>query len=243
MLHNIGCARLELGDVQGALAALREGLAIREEIGDLSKVIESYAGLALAQLAAEEDAAAGESVDKAIALLEEGTYPDALRQEVYCAAWQIADLIGDNDRARTHLGNAELAMDALCATLPPESVTTFLANVPLNRHVAGAIKEYAHTVEIECSRVGAARGRALRPDERCIVRWTICTPGDEQIADATVRRRRVLTRLLGEAGEQGASPTDDQLAEALGVSRRTILRDIAALETEGIPVATRSRSA
>jgi len=232
VLHNIGCAHLELRDIKSAKEALREGLAIREEIGDLSKVIESRAGLALAHLADEEDEAAAENIRAALALLDAEEYPNALQQEVHCAAWQIAELAGDADAARIHLGKAEVAMYAICATLPPDSVATFLANVTLNRQILEALPEYSQVVEVTCARRDAGRGRPLRSDELCTVRWTISTPGDVQIGDATARRHRVLGRLLQEAAEQGGVPTDEQLADALGVSRRTVLRDRAALAAE-----------
>jgi biotin operon repressor len=67
------------------------------------------------------------------------------------------------------------------------------------------------------------------------------TPADEAITDRTARRRHVLQRLHQEAAAQEALPTDDDLAQALNVSRRTILRDIQALAEEGIRIATRAR--
>lgn len=243
VLYNIGCARLELGDVKSAIAALAEALAIREEIGDLAKVIESYAGLALAQLAAEEDEAAIVSVNRAIALLQAGEYPHVLRQEVYCAAWQIADLLGNKQTAREYLGKAELAMYSLCETIPPEAMETFLANVPVNRQVASALREYALTVDVQCAPIGSTRGRALRPDELRNVRWTLSTPGDEQIVDPTARRQRALRRLLRESSRQAVVPTDEQLAGALGVSRRTILRDREALGAASTPLRAPSHNA
>ena len=41
-------------------------------------------------------------------------------------------------------------------------------------------------------------------------------------------------RLLEEAQAQGAAPNCDQLAQALGVSRRTIERDLAALRKQQV---------
>jgi predicted DNA-binding transcriptional regulator YafY len=54
-------------------------------------------------------------------------------------------------------------------------------------------------------------------------------------------RRRRLVRLLDAAHAAGATPTDDQLAAALGVSRRTILRDVKALRAARQTVTTRRR--
>jgi hypothetical protein len=74
------------------------------------------------------------------------------------------------------------------------------------------------------------------------VTWTVADPGDALVPDPAARRRAVLVRLVAEAASQGAEPTDDDLASALGVSRRTILRDAEVLAGEGRPLATRARA-
>jgi DeoR/GlpR family transcriptional regulator of sugar metabolism len=71
--------------------------------------------------------------------------------------------------------------------------------------------------------------------------WTVNAPEDEGIAHKSERRRYRLQRLLAEAARQGAAPTDDDLAEALAVSRRTILRDIELLARSGLAFSTRRR--
>jgi predicted DNA-binding transcriptional regulator YafY len=45
------------------------------------------------------------------------------------------------------------------------------------------------------------------------------------VEDKAERRRLALRRLLREAEDQEAAPTDQDLAIALGVSRRTVIRD------------------
>ena len=75
------------------------------------------------------------------------------------------------------------------------------------------------------------------------VDWTISAPEDETLADKTERRRHRLRRLLQEAESQNAAPTDDDLARALGVSRRTILRDMQDLAQEISRPPTRKRKA
>jgi predicted DNA-binding transcriptional regulator YafY len=73
------------------------------------------------------------------------------------------------------------------------------------------------------------------------VRWSVSAPEDEVIPGKDQRRRHRLVRLLNEAEQQGAAPTDDDLAAALGVSRRTILRDMRALAVDMPIPATRKR--
>ena len=64
-------------------------------------------------------------------------------------------------------------------------------------------------------------------------------PEDEEVRGKVQRRRYRLRRLLGEATEQGAAPTIDDLAAALGASRATIKRDLADLRQVGYEVRTR----
>jgi DNA-binding SARP family transcriptional activator len=100
-------------------------------------------------------------------------------------------------------------------------------------------------LEVQLARVDAPLGRPPVLAERVTVRWTV----DAGAADAAVLqqggkaalRRHRLQRLLNEAAVQGAAPTDDELAAALGVSRRTMLRDIAQLAQAGHASATRRR--
>jgi predicted ArsR family transcriptional regulator len=65
------------------------------------------------------------------------------------------------------------------------------------------------------------------------VRWTIdAGPPDvalKRAKGAVALRRSRLARILSQAEGQGARPTVRQLAGALGVSPRTIKRDLAAL--------------
>ena len=66
-------------------------------------------------------------------------------------------------------------------------------------------------------------------------------PEDEAVSDKAQLRRQRLKRLLEQAESQGAAPTDDDLANALGVSRRTILRDLQAMAQEIETPPTRKR--
>ena len=81
------------------------------------------------------------------------------------------------------------------------------------------------------TRLPAERGQHPVP-----VRWTVdAGPADvalKQARGAIALRRARLARLLDEAASQGARPTLAQLCEALGVSRRTLQRDLATLRRE-----------
>ncbi len=103
------------------------------------------------------------------------------------------------------------------------------------------------TLEVQLARVDAPLGRPPTPAERVPVRWSVdAGEADTKIlhqAGRAALRRHRLRRLLNEAAAQGGAPTDDELAAALGVSRRTVLRDIAQLARGGDTPATRRRRA
>jgi DNA-binding SARP family transcriptional activator len=101
------------------------------------------------------------------------------------------------------------------------------------------------SAEVRLARLDAPLGRPPTPAERVLVRWTVDAGEADTLVlqrsgKAALRQHR-LRRLLDEAVAQGAAPTDDELATALGVSRRTVLRDIAALAQSGATAATRRR--
>lgn len=245
-LHHMALAYAQLGDGARALDLLAQALAMRIEIGDPSKTIESNAAMATLLVShppgeSKGDASASDFVNRALAELASGDYPAALQQEVHFAAWRVAASEGNAESALLHLGMAEVALEKQCAPLSAEARHSFLANVPLNRDLIEALAPHRITTNVTCASKDARRGRALHADEQITLCWTVATPGDALFADSTLRRQRVLRRLLAEAESHNAAPSDDLLANALGVSRRTILRDMAALEAEGVVVSSRFR--
>ena len=108
----------------------------------------------------------------------------------------------------------------MAATLPPADQARFLQNVPLNRELAQAAQRYTVTETVTLGQGAQSR----------LVTWTRVTPQDCLIGDTTTRRRHLLARLMAQAAAQEVNPTHDQLAAILGVSRRTILRDLAAMQ-------------
>ncbi len=91
----------------------------------------------------------------------------------------------------------------------------------------------------------AAHGQSLFKSETIEVTWTIDTgPEDNEIQqrDGPVTLRRVrIQRLLDEALSQGAVGSQEDLAQVLHVSVRTIKRDCAYLQEQGISLPTRGK--
>jgi hypothetical protein len=121
---------------------------------------------------------------------------------------------------------------------------SFFERVPLNRSIVAAYDEHTATrrvISVTLARADAPLGRPLKAEELVTVVWTVDLPEDEAFSGKNERRRFRLIRLLQEAERQGGAPTDDDLASALGVSRRTILRDMRAVADELPLQATRKR--
>lgn len=104
-----------------------------------------------------------------------------------------------------------------------------------------AVRSADCRITLRLPRAGAPTGRPLREDEWVEVAWTVAAAEDAAIAGKAPRRQHRLLRLLREAEEQGAAPTVDDLAAALGASRATIKRDLAGLRGAGQLAATRGQ--
>jgi hypothetical protein len=93
------------------------------------------------------------------------------------------------------------------------------------------------------TRLKAAHGRALRETDMTEVTWTIDAGQEDretlQKFGVQALRRVRIQRLLSEAIEQGAVATQEDLAWALHASLRTIKRDSAELEAQGLYLPTR----
>jgi DNA-binding SARP family transcriptional activator len=99
----------------------------------------------------------------------------------------------------------------------------------------------AGQVVVKLARADVPLGRPVRDDELVEVAWTVDDLAQTDSGSDGDSRRRRLIRLLEEARAAGAAPTDVQLAAALGVSRRTILRDAKLLGAERRTLPTRRR--
>jgi hypothetical protein len=124
----------------------------------------------------------------------------------------------------------------------PEQKQSFETAVALHREIAAAWRGAGsgRRLSVRLARVDVPLGRTVRDDERIEVDWSLDDEAVPVRGSRVERRRRRLLALVEEARAAGAAPTDDQLAAALGVSRRTILRDVQALATTQ-PLATRRR--
>jgi hypothetical protein len=213
--------------------------------GNLLLRIKSEAFLGLALLAAGERARSEELADKGWDAFQAGVPAGEQLQGWLWALYRLLAALAQPERARKVLRTAfdELQRQSL-AIEDPLRRSSFFERVPLNSAILAAYKKdanFTRVVSITLARRDAPLGRALRGEERVTVHWTVSALEDESVGDKTLLRRQRLKRLLQQAESQGAAPTDDDLAGALGVSRRTILRDLQAMAHEIETPPTRKR--
>lgn len=243
--HDLGVLLLTLGEPAAAREVLEAARAAwQAQQNELLRLkTEAYLGLALLALGERERGL--ELADAGLAALRQasprGEQPQAWQ-------WALYRLLTDLNRP----ADAEDALRAACqevqrqglAIADPAMRRNFFERVPLNRAILAAHDALAPTlrrVTVALARREAPLGRALTEAERVTIQWTTHAPEDDAIRSKTARRQHRLQRLLAEAEAQNAAPTDDDLAQTLGVSRYTILRDMAALAQAGHKASTRRR--
>ncbi len=238
ILTKLGCVYTEMGDLAGAAAACQRALELRHELSLPHMAVECRATLARIHLARGDLRPAQSEVDKVLAYLETGTLASMVEPlRVYLTCYQVLRA-NEDPRAEGILRTANDLLAEWASRIPDEELRrSFLENVPVHWEIVATYRRLrastqAHRISIYLPRSGAPLGRPLREDEFLAVRWTVAAPEDETITNKVARRRQRILRLLHEAQAQGAAPTHSHLAEALGVSRRTIERDLATLHRQ-----------
>jgi hypothetical protein len=146
------------------------------------------------------------------------------------ARYQRQSTLGRQKDALISLEQAYQRIHQYLAGLPTDQQHQAWDKVPEYRLIAYAwnmVQPQRRTVNLPSP--GAPLGRPLRPDEWVEIVWTVAVLEDEAIPGPIARRRHRLARLLREAAAQNAAPAYRHLAEALGVSVRTVVTDMATL--------------
>ena len=226
--HDLGVLLVRRGAFQEAIPHLEFAQAIWQEQGNTLARLKSEAWLGLAASDGDNRRAAA-LAGAGWAAFHEGI-PTGESPQAWL--WALGNLLMKLSRVPEALAvrraaYAELERQA-AAILDPALRRGFFENVPLNREIVAArewVEGGSRQVTVSLTRAGTQPGESPNRSDLTTVTWTLRATDDSLIANPTERRRHVLQRLLAEAAEQGAIPTDDHLAAALGVSRRTVLRD------------------
>lgn len=239
-LHGRGLTYLDMGEYQTAAEDLCAAYQIRTELNEQENQLETVAGLGIVSVAQGNTLQANSYLCE-IETRQADKHRASLRQWTHYAAFVIHDAVGNEEQAIDHLHQAEQAMFQLADSLPQKDRSRYLQNLPLNRQIQTAVSQYTQQVTVQLVQKDVPLGRKLTPNDYVNVCWTIHNLTDQHIAETAVRRRAIIQRLIQEAEQQNATPTDNDLAQALNVSRRTILRDMKVLNDTGVSLPTRKR--
>lgn len=224
------------GEHAAALDAFQQAYCLYEGLGELALLPELLSFQALACLGLGQCAQALECTRRALLAVAQGEVSEEAISDVYYAHAMALAACGQEEQARPYLARAHDRLLVVAAQLEDEAARqAFFQHNPTTRRLMSEI--YARGMAappaagVVTQALPAARGG--RPIQ---VRWTVdAGPPDaalKQAQGAIALRRIRLSRLLAEAEAQGAAPTVAQLAQVLGVSGRTIQRDLAALRRE-----------
>ena len=249
---HLGHILAELGRPDAADAAYHRALQIRRDGGQPHLAMENLAGLTRLALQRGDLAQARTLVEEILSHLRDGTLEGAEEaQRVYLTCYQVLRALHD-PRAGPLLTAAHDLLQQQAAQIGDADLRrSFLERVAVHGQVVAAYRELPagheaggegqRRLTVSLPRAGAPRGRSPRPQEYLTVTWTVDAPEDGELTGKVARRRQRIARLLAEAQAQGAAPRDEDLAAALGVSRPTLRRDMAALRAQGHRLPTRGR--
>jgi tetratricopeptide (TPR) repeat protein/biotin operon repressor len=237
-------------DLTAAEAYYERALAIRHHIGQPTLAIDCLAGLARVALA---QGRIGDALDRADETLdwiaEHGHAGIGDVQLVYQSAYRVLKASGQDERAEAVLAAAyDLLMEWAAGLHDEDARRSLLEEVWPHWEIVAAyramvVDRKTEGIQVRLPAANAPMGRPLRDDEWLRVTWTIEAPEDNEISGKAARRRHRILRLLREAAAQSAAPNVEHLADVLGVSARTIKRDMSALRAQGHDVCTRGSRA
>jgi len=216
-----------------ALDRFRQAYALSEQLGELTFVPELLAYQGLAHLGLNQPAEALTLTRRAVMSMAQGDVSEEVIPEICYAHATALAANGHEEQAQDYFTRAyECLLEDAAALQDEEARQAFFHRNPTMRRLMRELRARdiapPRNVGIESVRLPAVRG-----GEPLRVRWTVdAGPADAALkrAQGAIALRRVrLARLLEEAQTQGAAPSTADLARALGVSRRTIQRDMAAL--------------
>ena len=245
-LQDLGMLLVRQGEYAAAIPYLRQAHEDWEHTGERLNRLRCEAILALALVETGEQAEAREWTDRCWQAFVEEPSTGSELLNWYDELHRLLRRWDRGDDARRVLDTAYQELMRQAHSLPtPDLQTRFLKRVPVHQSIAAEYlgrQANPTSIIVHLAHKDAPLGRPLTADEIVTVSWTVCDVIDDLYENKAERRRHVIQRLLAEATAQDAAPTDDDLAKALGVSRRTILRDMEALAAAGIRPLTRSRS-
>ena len=221
---------LDLGLLDDASAAIDAADALRLEhhLETFASTIHVTGARIKLASGATEDAAA--LVEEAIAANRPGSHLS------YLVAWWCAGLLEQLGESRGAEEQTLLAHELLSRNLeelPANQIDRAWSSVAEHQAIAVARERFlAERIEVRLPAADTPTGRPLETTDYVSVVLTISHPSDWEWGNPAARRQRRIHRLIQQASEQNARARVTDLAEILGVSARTIKRDLAEMRDE-----------
>ncbi len=231
-----GYALWVAGEHAAALDALQEAYALHEQLNEVGFLPELQAYQGLAHLGLGQHAEALACTRRALMALAQGMIDSEIISEVYYAHAAVLAAQGREEEAHDYFVRSYENLLTYAAQLQDdEARRAFFQRDPTIRRLMAEV--YARGIAPDPDQGVVTRRVPTRAGRRTVpARWTLdAGPPDEALRwarGAIALRRARLARILRESEAQGVSPTVCQLADLLGVSTRTIKRDLAALRQE-----------
>jgi DNA-binding SARP family transcriptional activator len=229
----LGYAQWLAGQNGAALDVFRQAYETSERAGEWGRLPELLAYQGLAHLGLDHPPEALGLTRRAVLALAQGEVSEEVVPEIYYAHAVALSANDMEEQAAGYFAQAYEHLLAGAAELEDEAARqAFFHRNPTMRRLMRELRARgivpAQERGVFWHTLPAARGG---PPVQ--VRWTVdAGPADaalQQVRGTVSLRRARLSRLLREAAAQGAAPTAADLAKALGVSKRTAQRDLAAL--------------
>jgi tetratricopeptide (TPR) repeat protein len=240
---------LDQGDLDGAYRAIDEAIALVQAVDSrphLGIALRLLGQIRAADTAARLPAPSDALPDAETCFKTSAALLDAARYESELGLTYARHGAYQLDRGGTHSAQALLRQAQTLARRCGMAGLLTTIERELQRCGEGQIVYEQGQVRVRLARQGTPRGRPLRSEEFAEIVWTIESAEDHEArrhGGKVAERRARLRRLCAEALAQGAEPTIVDLAEVLGVTGRTVDRDIASLRAAGELVTTRGASA
>jgi len=226
----LGYAQWVGGYHRQALQTLAESYRLHDQLDEQEKFCEILALQAQANLGLGQVQDALVCSRQAVLALTQGSRAKDMQVDVYFAHALALSAAEDDVQAESYLRRAYAVLIEIASALEDDAARmAFFKRDPITRRLMQEI--YARGIARPAGTDG--EGHWLESKKRgytARVQWTVdAGPADvalKQAKGAITMRRARLTRLMREAERQGIHAREADLATALGVSVRTIQRDL-----------------